>query len=149
MGEEGDRDGGGGAERRAVPKSQSLSSGCVCTLTPRPLGPANLQARRRTLEGGGEVHGRDSISPPAHVLAADQSLRHDRFQSPFMCSLHQRMRERKPMLHSSVFLLMRGSFTSVRVIFEVAWLARLSCELAVYSILKILIHPSFEVFQSL
>lgn len=52
MGVDGDGEKGGGAARRMVPKSPSPSSGCVCTLTPRPLGPANLQARWTTSGGG-------------------------------------------------------------------------------------------------
>lgn len=59
-------EGGRGKARHALPKSPGLSSGCVCTLTPRPHGPANLRARRKPLEGGGEVHGWDSISPCTH-----------------------------------------------------------------------------------
>lgn len=59
-------EGGRGKARHALPMSRGLSSGCVCTLTPRPRGPANLRARRKPLEGGGEVHGWDSISPCTH-----------------------------------------------------------------------------------
>lgn len=69
MGVEGDgerlwRGEGRGTARAA--RVTGLSSGCMCTLTPRPHGPANLQARRKPLEGGGDVRGWDSISPCTH-----------------------------------------------------------------------------------
>lgn len=48
--------GEGRGQARAA-RVEGLSPGCVCTLTPRPHGPANLWVRRKPLEGGGEVHG--------------------------------------------------------------------------------------------